>query len=147
MENRTLHPPIIRALRARRAVAFTLLLSGLLLLGPGCGDSGPGLADPYYREGPIKIEITRDDSPEFSWDGDLTVQSISVHQRDDAGNISRTLWGYAGIDQAPPIAYGEQLDGESLAVGGAPPVLQRGERYRVTVTRNGEESHADWIVP
>ncbi len=143
----SLHSTYVGLRPALVAQILVVLGAGVALQMLGCGDSGSGLVDPYFRQGSIQIEITRGTVPEFTWDGDVTVQSISVHERDAAGNISRTLWGYAAIDQAPPVEYGEQLDGENLAVGGTPPELRRGQRYRVTVTRSGEESHADWIVP
>jgi len=130
-----------------RAVIPSLALLWMLFLATGCGDSGSSLVDPYYREGSISLSISRSTVPEFSWDVDVDVNSISVHQRDSDGNISRTLWGYAAINMPSPVTYGEKLDGENLAVGGTPAELQRGVRYRVTVAYKGAESHADWIVP
>ncbi len=129
------------------AVSLAACVAITTLAFTGCGDSGGSLVNPLRRGGDVAIEIGRGTAPEFDWADGEAVSSISVWDFGPTGEPANPLWGYEAGEYTPPVKYGDILTGGREMPGRGGPPLRAGFRYRVQVTRGGETSEADWIVP
>ncbi len=130
----------------RLAVGATILVAALAIAA-GCGASGDGIINPVDVTGTISIDVSRADRPKFTWEDGAAVQSISVYGFGSTGEINQILWGYVNVDIAPPVTYGDTIDGGQSLTSGAVPTLRTGSRYRVEVVRSAAVSSTDWIMP
>ena len=137
---------VLRSLHRRSALGATLIAAALVV-STGCGASGDGIINPVDVSGTIAIDVSRSDTPKFTWEDGAAVRSIIVYNFGSTGERNQILWGYVNVDIVPPVTYGDVIEGGQSLTGGAIPTLRSGNRYRVEIARNASVSSTDWIIP